>query len=483
MGFTFPSNPGGHVALTVPLVMFLWIPAVIYLFSRFPARKAVVISFIVAWLYLPQAALDLPGLPDYTKISATCYGILLATFIYDAGRLASFRLGWIDIPMMVWCAAPFFSSLANDLGSYDGFSAMLTQVVFWGIPYFLGRIYINNLEGFRLLATGIFMGGLSYVPLCLFENRFSPQLHRIVYGDLAFADFSQAVRLGGYRPTVFLQHGLAVGAFMMVATLAGVWLWQTRVIKRLWNIPMKWLVASLFIALVLIKSSGAYTLFATGLGIMFVARRFKTALPVFMLVMAIGAYLYISAGTENYFADQLVGVLSEIFPAERIESLVFRFDNEELLVDKAHERPWFGWGGYGRALVPVNDYGGITVQDSLWVIAFGNHGVVGLVSLYIGMLLPVLSLFWSRYPARLWFKPEVAPTAVMAIGVLLYMVDCILNALSNPLYIFAAGGIAGMVLKPREKLKKKVIRSRPIPAEPQLAPQNAALWQSEAQEQ
>lgn len=480
MGFVFPSNPGGYVAITTPLVMFLWIPVVIYLFSRFPARKAVVISFIVGWLYLPQAELALPGLPDYTKISATCYAILLATFIYDAGRFATFRLGWVDIPMLVWCVTPFFSSITNDLGAYDGFSSMLTQLVFWGIPYLLGRIYINNLEGFRLFATGIFMGGLSYVPLCLFENRFSPQLHRIFYGDLAFADFGQSVRLGGYRPTVFLQHGLAVGAFMMVATLAGIWLWKTKALKQLWGIHIKWLVAALFITFVMVKSSGAYALLGAGLGIMFVARRFKTALPVFILVMLIAVYLYINAATENYFSDQLVNFLSQIFPEERIESLVFRFDNEELLVDKARERPWFGWGGYGRSLVATNDYGGITVQDSLWVIAFGNHGAVGLVSLYIGMLLPVLSLYWSRYPARLWFNPQIAPMIVMSLGVLLYMVDCILNALINPLYIFAAGGISGLVLKPREKLKKKAPRSASVP---QLTPQNASLWQSEPQKQ
>jgi hypothetical protein len=461
--------------------MFLWIPVVIYLFSRFPARRAVVISFIVAWLYLPQAELDLPGLPDYTKISATCYGILLATFIYDTGRFSTFRPGWIDIPILVWCFTPFMSSITNDLGAYDGFSALLNAIVVWGIPYFLGRIYVNSLEGFRLLATGIFIGGLSYIPLCLFEVRFSPQLHRIFYGSLAFADFGQSVRLGGFRPTVFLQHGLAVGAFMMVAALAGIWLWQTRVIKRLWNIPMKWLVAALVVTFILVKSTGAYALFAAGLVIMYIGRRFKTALPVFIAVMLIAAYLYISAGTENYFADQLVEFLSKIFPEDRISSLVFRFDNEELLVDRARERPWFGWAGYGRALVATNDYGAVTVQDSLWVIAFGNHGTVGLVSLFTGMLLPVLALFWSRYPARLWFKPEVAPTAVVTVGLLLYMIDCILNAMTNPIYIFAAGGIAGLALKPREKLKKKVMRSPSV--QPQLSRQNAALWQSEPQEQ
>lgn len=454
MQFTFSGNPFPNVAPTVPLVMFLWIPVVLYLFSRFPAKKALVISFITAWLYLPQAELDLPGLPDYTKVSATIYGIVIATILFDAKRITSFRFSLLDIPMAIWCVAPFFASITNELGVYDGLSTALTQTVTWGIPYFLGRIYLCNLEGLRLLATGIFIGGLSYIPLCLFENRFSPQLHRIVYGDHAFADFGQSVRLGGYRPTVFLQHGLAVGAFMMVATLAGIWLWQSGTIKQLWGMPMSWLVGIQFVAFVLVRSSGAYGLLVMGLSIMLVARYLRTALPVYLMILAIAFYLGTNALSGNYFADQLVALLEAIFPADRVQSLVDRFNNEELLVDRARQQFWFGWGEYGRALVRL-EYGRVTVQDSLWIIAFGHNGIVGLTSLFTAMLLPVAALFTFRYPASLWFNPKVAPAAVISIGILLYMVDCVLNALINPIYILAAGGVAGLALKPREKLHKQ----------------------------
>jgi hypothetical protein len=462
MGFTFTGNPFPNVSIITPLVMFLWIPAVIYLFSRFPARKAVVISFIVAWLYLPQAVLQLPGLPNYTKISATCFGILLATIIYDVGRFNTFRFSWIDIPMAIWCVVPAISSMTNGLGAYDAASAFMYQTVDWGIPYFLGRIYLNNLESFRLFAMGIFIGGLSYVPLCLFENRFSPQLHRLIYGDHAFTDFGQSIRLGGFRPTVFMHHGLAVGAFMMVATLSGVWLWRSGSIKRLWNIPMGWLMAALVLTFIMVRSTGAYALLAAGLGIMVVGRRFKTALPVFILIACTFAYLYLNSLSDSYVSDQVLDSLAGIFPEDRLSSLEFRFENEELLVTKAQQRMWFGWAGYGRALVTLNEWGGITVQDSLWIIAFGHHGVVGLFSLFTAMLMPVFMLFWVRYPARQWFNPKVAPVAVLAVGVVLYMVDCILNAMINPLYVLAVGGIAGLVLKPKEKLSKAKRRMVPV---------------------
>lgn len=453
MGFTFPGNPFVSPGLTVPLVMFAWIPIVLYLFSRFPARKAVIISFVVAWLFLPVAELELPGLPDLDKTSATCYGILLATFIFDAGRFSAFRYGWIDIPMTIWCLCPFLSSLTNDLGAYDGFSAALDQTMTWGTPYFLGRLYLSSLDGMKQLAIGIFAGGLAYVPLCLFEVRFSPQLHAIVYGGLASADFSQTIRLGGYRPTVFMSTGLAVAAFMFVATLAGIWLWQSQTLKRFWGMPIQGLVGVLAVTFVLCRSSGALALFVFGLGIMLIAKYFKTALPVFAIIAGISVYLYVNAETNTYFTDQLIAYLSNVFPPERIASLEFRFNNEELLVDRARERIWFGWGGYGRALVPVDEYGRMTVQDSLWIIAFGHNGTLGLVSLFTAMLMPVVAVFSSRYPAWLWFKQRVAPTAVMGVGITLYMVDCVLNAMINPLYILAAGGIAGLALRPAEKLQ------------------------------
>lgn len=441
------------------LVLFLWIPAVIYLFWRFPPQRAMVVSFVVAWLFLPVVNFPLPGIPDLTKMSATCYGVLLATCIYDAGRFSSFKPSWLDLPMLIWCLCPFASSITNDLGPYDGFSAALDQIVTWGVPYFLGRLYLSNLAGMKQLAIGIFAGGVSYVPLCLFEIRFSPQLHRIVYGYHAYADFSQAIRYGGYRPTVFMDHGLAVGAWMMAATLSGIWLWKTAVIKQLWNMPIKPLLAVLMITFFLCKSTGAYFLLVLGIIFLFSGKWFRTALPVFLLIVSICSYLYVNAETETYFTDQIVSSLSGKVDAERVESLEFRFNNEEVLVDKARQRIVFGWGGWGRDLIFDEQGKQLTVQDSLWIIAFGHYGRVGLSSLTASMLLPVASLFVLRYPARSWSKREVAPVAVVTMIVVLYMLDCVLNAMINPIFILASGGISGLAMKERETRKVMRIRS------------------------
>lgn len=441
--------------------MLLWLPCVIYLFNVFPARRAVVISFITAWLFLPEAQFVLGGLPNYTKMSATSFGILIATIIFDVKRFNSFRLSLLDIPMILWCISPFVASLSNGLGAYDGASATLNQVVTWGIPYFLGRIYLNDFLGLRQLGVGMFVGGLIYVPLCLFEIRMSPQLHRILYGGHAHMDFSQTIRYDGFRPAVFLVHGLAVGAWMMAASLIGLWLWRTKSLNSVRNVPMYVLVPILLVTFVLAKSTGAYFLLVMGVGLLYVGVYFRTAIPVYALAVGIGVYLFINTSTENYFTDQLIDFASRIFPEDRIASLEFRFNNEEILTDKARERFWLGWGGWGRALIFDESGRQLTIPDSLWIIAFGNNGVFGLASLFSALLLPPVALFLTKCRPQMWQRKEVAPAAAVAIALMMYVTDCLLNAMINPIYVLACGGIAGVVVGVAAPVTKpKIARSR-----------------------
>ena len=458
----------------VPLVMFSWIPIVLNIFSRFPPQRAALIAFILAWLFLPMASFPLSGLPDYTKMSATCAGILLACMVYDSDRLAAFQFHPVDIPVLCWCLSPLCSSLTNGLGPYDGVSQSLNQTVTWGLPYLVGRIYFNDINGLNLLARGLFYGALAYIPFCLYETRMSPILHYKIYGFMHFS-FAQAIRGGGYRPTVFMVHGLMVGMWMAMGTMLGIWGMYTGALKgKLRNVIMviglilapvavfmalgktgdgsamlvvewKALIVSMsaLVTTILVKSSGALGLMIAGLFILFASVRVKTSLLLIIILLVPPSYI-ITRSTGIWSGKNLTEFLAEKFSEERAASLQFRFDNETILVEKAMVRPTFGWGGWGRSRVYNEDGEDISITDGLWIIALGNRGLFGLGGLTLALILPIAYMLYL-IPIRLWAHPDYALPAAMSLMLGLYMVDNLLNAMVNPVYMLVCGGLNGLV--------------------------------------
>lgn len=467
------------------LVLLLLLPLVLYLFKQFPPYRAVVISFIIAWLFLPQRTVfSFPGLPDYDRSTVTCYSIMLATCLYSFETLKTFKLGWLDIFMLIWCICPFLSSMTNSLPAYDGLAATLTQTVQYGIPYFLGRLYLNDLKGLHELAMGIFIGGIVYAPLCILESLISPQLHRMVYGYHAIGQFSQSYRLGGYRPNVFMIHGLAVGMWMMATALIALWFWQSGTLKKFLNIPMNLWFIGLYIVHLLVRSTGAYLYMVMGVVILFSAKFLRTSLPLVLLIMMLSSYLYLGV-TGNFTgekADKIVQTATDLAGPDRAQSLEFRFNNEELLVEKAIQKMWFGWGAGGKNRVyeytSTGEKKDMAVTDSLWIIAYGTHGAIGIISLFGTSLLPALAFSLFCYPAKTWFRPQVAGAAVLSVITVLYVLDNLLNDMYNPVFTLASGALAGLIMNPNPQefhpsiavstniIDRPLTRNRPIPSQP-----------------
>lgn len=424
------------MTILADLAMLAWIPLVFALFAALPPRRAVIVAYMVGWLFLPFASYPLPGLPDLTKMSATAYGVLLAALVFDSRTVTSFRLRLLDLPMAVFCLTPFVSSVCNDLGIYDGVSASLAVIVTWGLPYLIGRVYFVTADALRELATAVFLGGLIYIPLCLFEVRMSPQLHRLVYGEQYRWG---GMRMGGWRPSVFLDSGLQLGMWMTVATLIGICLWRSRLLPKLYDVPAGCWVAMLAVTTVLCRSTGALALLMIGLASLWFTRVSLTRLALIFLLAIAPTYLFTRVvglwdGTE---ITDLVAKLD----ADRAQSFQFRLDNEDMLVAKAMQSPIFGWGGWGRSRI-FDEWGkDLSITDGLWVIELGTHGLIGLISLYTVLLLPLGILLW-KLPARRLMSPTVAPALALAVCVTLYAIDGLPNAMLNPIFMLMAGGVA-----------------------------------------
>ena len=449
----------------VPFALLLWIPIAVYLFSKMPARKALIVGVLGATMFLPMAEIQIPTIP-FTKLVATNVGLLIAALLMDPKPLVSLRPRLIDLPIVVLCLIPYASATANGMAPYYAFAAAMTATLVFGVPYGLGRAYLTDFAAMRDAAQAIFKAGLIYAPLCVFEMVYMPVLHIWLYGYPAHPDFMQSYRFGGWRPMVFMQHGLMVGTFMTCSALMGVWLWQTGALKKFKVCP-NWVPVFflLFIAL-WCRSAGALILMSTSLVVLYVSRFTRNSALVYVLALVAPFYIFFRS-VGGWTGDNAVQLATQYISPDHGASLKTRFDNENIIIERAMTKALLGWGPDDSYLIK-DDFGRITsVPDGLWVIAAGTTGLAGLTALFGAMLMPTLAVI-HRYPAKTWGHPAMAAPAVLAVFLATYAIDCLMNAMQNPVYIVCMGGLASLAIAGNAPQQRAVQPSagRPMGARP-----------------
>lgn len=458
------------------IALSLYVILTAYLYSQGDGRRATMIAILGGTMFVPvfDEAMRIPVLTTKsTFVPAVALG---ASLLLDGPRWRRLRLSAFDLPMALFCVLPFCSSISNGLGAYDGFVSLVQRSSAWGGPYLLGRVYMGTPRDARPLAAGVIAAGLLYTPFCLYEIRMSPLLHYKVYGFGPSHSFADTARGGMFRPSVFMDHGLMVGMFLASATLVAFWMWRTRSLSAVWNVPIGWCVVVLGGTTVLAKSYGAIALLVAGIGVLESTRRWRRG--ILAVVLALGPTAYSVARTSGWNAQSLVSAATSVTNAERSASLAFRLENEDLLVARAFRRPWLGWAGWGRNLADAPAFG-LPVTDGLWVIILGINGLLGLGAMWLVLGVPALGLL-RRMSARFWVHPLVAPTAAMAVCTLLWAVDDILNAMHNPMFPLFCGAVTSFALQPRTGRQRPRPQRQPAAAQPAPPPRSAAPTASPA---
>ena len=85
----------------------------------------------------------------------------------------------------------------------------------------------------------------------------------------------------------------------------------------------------------------------------------------------------------------------------------------------------------------------IAITDGMWVITLGTSGALALTAIVIALLMPAL-LLRRRVPLAFWSHPLAAPAAALAVLLVLHMLDNLLNAMLNPLFVLAVGGLTAV---------------------------------------
>jgi hypothetical protein len=258
-----------------------------------------------------------------------------------------------------------------------------------------------------------------------------------IYGFFQHS-FEQMVRFGGFRPIVFLAHGLWVAFFAMTAVLAAIALARSEPVQDRPRLMLA--VAYLAVLLVLCKSVGSLVYAVVLAPLVFIAsQRMLITLAAAMALFAL-AYPILRAG--GYVpVDWLLDQAGRISP-DRQQSLQFRFDNEAMLLDHALRKPVFGWGGYERNLLHDPITGRVTtISDGRWVIVLGIFGWSGYIAEFGISALPLMLLL--RETRQIASAAIAAPLGALAVIHGVNMIDMLPNATLTPLTWLISGALLG----------------------------------------
>jgi hypothetical protein len=229
-----------------------------------------------------------------------------------------------------------------------------------------------------------------------------------------------------------------VSAFLGLAVLAAIGLWRSRI--RVWGLPALFCTTFLFCIVILNKSAGSllFVLLIGGMLAWLSGRRFLTAALAFGLILV----AYPALRASNLVPVAAIQSAASSYSAQRADSLNFRLRNEDILLERARARPWFGWGGYDRNRVfVVTDWGqtlDVSVTDGTWVITLGTSGWFGYISLFGLLCYP----FWHLYRRRR--RVEITPATIALVAMLLFnLFDLIPNSSLRPVTWLIAGALAG----------------------------------------
>lgn len=429
------------------LMLALWPVVVAVMFRRMRCERALIWSILGGYLLLPPVAnFDVPLLPPLDKHSIPVLSAFLALWA-QRGQMPNL------VPQSVLARLALTVYLLSGVGTVltngdplvggtfylPGIPLTETVVsVFTSfvnvLPLLLAQEILKERAAMRELMLALVVAGLAYSLPMLLEVRLSPQLNVWFYGFFQ-SIFGQMVRYGGYRPLVFLQHGLWVAFFAFMAVAAAVSLLRSEPGGR-----GRWFLAVLYLAVVLIlcKSAGAIIyMICFAPVVLFIRPRTQVTIAAAIAVIVV---LYPMLRGAGYIPTGFFQDLATSIDAERSQSFAFRLANEDLLLNRAAERPVFGWGGWNRNHVLDPSSGLVrTVTDGLWIIEIGARGWVGYLGTF-GLLTIPLFLLTLRARSKNALAPYVAPLALILSA---NLIDLVPNATLIPFSWLMAGALLG----------------------------------------
>jgi len=437
------------------LALVAWPVVCLLAFARFKPTVALIITFMGSMLFLPEKTDLVVPFQPLGKQEVAAIGALLGVLLVGAARrklMASKPLRGPEVLVLVMMAAAFGTSMVNKepivygvavlppLTTWEAVAVSVGDIYTYLIPFVLGRALFTTRDDARVLLKAFQFGAIIYVPFIFTEILLSPQMHNWIYG-FAQHDFIQTVRDGGYRPMVFMNHGLGLTLFLAAAILAGIVLTLAKT-PTVFRLRGRHVAIALLLVLLGCKSVGAaiFAFLFAGVLQFFSPKWQLRVLMAFSLLV----FLYpVSRATEVFPHKELIQVFKDTFGTDRAASMEFRFTNEAKLSEHASKKVLFGWGRFRRNMLFASwSENPTSVGDGYWINVYGVRGAVGFVCFFGLLLTPVFLL-----RRRLKYIGSVEDRYLLvgsACILMMYVVDLLPNGLFTNYPVFFAGALWGL---------------------------------------
>ncbi len=446
------------------VALFAWPIVAVKFFKKYDLPTAIVLSIVLPFLFLPTPTeqqftpIDLPVFPPIDKNFIPVFTILMILY-FRKEKLRFYpdsALGKMAVVLLF--VSPFLTVFNNTesivygpkvipgLGLKDGLSLLMDFVFTYYFPFIVGYSFLGSKYGHEKLVSVIAVSGLIYSLLMLYEVRMSPQLHTSIYGYFPH-EWNQQKRGDGFRPVVFLGHGLYVAMHFMVVIICIVACVKSE-IKGFVARYAKLILVYSVVVLLLCKTMSAI-IYCLLFFVVLILFKWKGLMR--MSLVLCGILMFYPMIRSVVPLDEVVGFFQGV-SEERAESLKYRIDNEEQLLARAEVKPLTGWGSWGRNHVFNEDTGAqLSVTDGIWIIVFGGAGWVGYISM-IGLACFPVFLIWAKQK-----NIDKIPYSTLCLAAIVgvYSLDQIPNSSFNVLTFVISGALLGWVDRDLRRVNRR----------------------------
>jgi hypothetical protein len=432
------------------VALLAWPLVAIVLYRNLSLSKATIWTIVGGYLLLPVgAAIKIEMIPPFDKSSIPSLAALVCCATFSRRLIKPWNgFGVPELLILLLIVSRFITSILNNdalvfgssvlpaLDAYDGMSAAFAGIIAL-IPFILGRNILRNDFDIKALIYILSLAGVVYSIPILFEVRMSPQLHIWIYGYYPHDMFGQSFREGGFRPVVFLGHGLLV-AFLIATSLgAATALWRIR--YKIYYFSAFGVTLYLAAIVILCKTLSAliYGLFLVAT-IRFLSPRMQALIAILLVATAL---TYPMMRNLDLVPTKLLVEVAGSVNEDRASSFETRFDWEGKLLQRASERLWFGWGRFGRSRIFTESGRDVTLSDGYWVIAIGQFGFVGFLAEF-GLLFYAVLRLATVLKLEQGFEAKLL-LATLSLILAINVIDLLPNASLKPWTWLLAGAALG----------------------------------------